>query len=65
MLKLTDSFLKKGIAVIEFYAKNLMYELASPDAILYKIHISHVTEACFTNMKGAQNTGEVWAVYLK
>ena len=65
MLELTDSFLEEVIAVMKFSAKHLMYQIGSPDEIIQKLQLYYVTEVCVATTKGAQHTGEVWAVYLK
>ena len=56
MIELTERFLEKDIAVIEFSVKHSIYQLGSTDYILHNLHISYVTEACVDTMQGAQYT---------
>ena len=62
MLELTERFLEKVIAVMEFSAKKSMYQLRSPDDILQKLQLSYFTEAFVGNIQYTQHTAEVWAL---
>ena len=50
MIELMDSFLEKGIAVMEFSTKHWMYQIGSPDEILHKLQLSYVTAAYVATM---------------
>ena len=65
MIERMDSFLGKGIAVMDFTVKHSMYQIGLPDNILHKLQIFYVTESFVGTMQGAQHTYEVWTVYLK
>ena len=65
MLEIKNSFLEKGIAVMEFSIKHLMSQLGYTYEIHQKLQLSYLTKAYASTIQGAQHTGEVWAVYLK